>query len=108
MKIIYSDRHRLHAGQREFYRGELVPCFEKPERADFVHEAVKARNIGPILEPKEFPVACIERVHAARYVRFLEKAWDMWSALGNTRDALPAVWPIRTFRDDIAPEYFIA
>jgi acetoin utilization deacetylase AcuC-like enzyme len=108
MKIIYSDRHRLHAGQREFYRGELVPCFEKPERADFVHEAVKARNIGPILAPKEFPVSHIERVHAARYVRFLEKAWDMWSALGNTKDALPAVWPIRSFRDDVEPDYFIA
>jgi acetoin utilization deacetylase AcuC-like enzyme len=108
MKIIYSDRHRLHAGQREFYRGELVPCFEKPERADFVHEALKARNIGPILEPKEFPVSHIERVHAARYVRFLEKAWDMWSALGNTKDALPAVWPIRSFRDDVEPDYFIA
>lgn len=30
MKIMYSDRHRVHAGQREFHRGELVPCFEKP------------------------------------------------------------------------------
>ena len=108
MKIIYSDRHRLHRGDKEIYRGELVPCFEKPERADYVYEAVKARNIGPILEPKEFPVAAIERVHAPRYIRFLEKAWDMWSALGNTRDALPAVWPVRGFRHDIEPDNFVA
>jgi acetoin utilization deacetylase AcuC-like enzyme len=108
MKIIYSDRHRLHAGKLEFYRGELVPCFEKPERADFVLAAVKAHNIGPILEPKECSIAAIERVHAPRYLRFLERAWDMWSALGQTRDALPAVWPIRSFRDDVEPDNFIA
>ncbi|GFE81130.1 acetylpolyamine amidohydrolase [Steroidobacter agaridevorans] len=106
MKIIYSDRHRLHAGDKEMYRGQLVPCFEKPERADFVYDAVKARNFGPILEPKEFAVAAIERVHAPRYIRFLEKAWDLWSAQGYTNDALPAVWPVRGHRTDIEPDHF--
>jgi acetoin utilization deacetylase AcuC-like enzyme len=106
MKIVYSDRHRLHRGDKEMYRGQLVPCFEKPERADFVHDAVKQRKLGPILEPKEFPVAAIERVHAPRYIRFLEKAWEMWSALGHTHNALPAVWPVRGFRDDKEPDNF--
>ena len=106
MKIIYSDRHRLHSGDKEMYRGQLVPCFEKPERAQFVYDAVKERKLGPILEPKEFPVAAIERVHAPRYIRFLEKAWDLWAAQGNTNDALPAVWPVRGFRDDVEPEHF--
>jgi len=108
MKIIYSDRHRLHAGKHEFYRGQQVPCFEKPERADFVHEAVKARNIGPLLEPQEFPVSRIERVHLPRYVRFLEQAWDLWIAEGNTGDAFASVWPIRSFRDDVEPDNFVA
>lgn len=44
MKIIFSDRHRLHRGDKEMYRGELVPCFEKPERADYVYDAVKSRK----------------------------------------------------------------
>jgi len=108
MKIIYSERHRQHRGEMEMYRGQLVPCFEKPERADYVYEAVKARNIGPILQPKEFPVAAIERVHAPRYVRFLEQAWEMWTALGLTRDALPSVWPVRGFRHDVEPDNFVA
>jgi acetoin utilization deacetylase AcuC-like enzyme len=108
MKVIYSERHRLHRGEMEMYRGQLVPCFEKPERADYVYEAVKARNIGPILQPKEFPVAAIERVHAPRYVRFLEQAWEMWTALGSTRDALPSVWPVRSFRHDVEPDNFDA
>jgi len=40
MRVIYSDGHRLHAGEREMYRGQLVPCFEKPERADFEPDAL--------------------------------------------------------------------
>jgi len=108
MDIIYSDHHRAHQGLFEFYRGELVPCFEKPERADFVLEAVRRRGIGPVIEPESFPLETIERVHTPRYLRFLERAWAAWSALGQTRDALPAVWPIRGFRDDVEPENFIA
>jgi acetoin utilization deacetylase AcuC-like enzyme len=108
MHIIYSDAHREHRGEFEFYRGELVPCFEKPERADYVLAAVTRHNIGPVVAPDSFPVAAIERVHAPRYLRFLERAWDMWSALGNTRDAIPAVWPIRGFRHDVEPDNFIA
>ena len=106
MKIIYSERHRLHHGDKEMYRGQLVPCFEKPERAQFVYDAVRQRKLGPILEPTEFPVSAIERVHAPRYIRFLEQAWDLWTAQGYSNDALPAVWPVRGFRDDIEPENF--
>ena len=108
MHVFYSDRHRAHRGQYEFFRGELVPCFEKPERADMVLAAVQARRIGPVLEPVTFDVARIERVHAPRYLRFLERAWQEWSALGQTKDALPAVWPIRGMRHDVEPDNFIA
>jgi len=108
MHIFYSDQHRAHAGSHEFYRGELVPCFEKPERADHVLAAVQARGIGPVLPPKPFPLDPITRVHSARYLRFLETAWDQWTALGNTGDILPSVWPIRGFRSDVEPVNFMA
>lgn len=108
MDIIYSDQHHAHRGEFEFYRGELVPCFEKPERADFVLQAVVAAGLGEVLAPQPQPLAAVERVHAPRYLRFLERAWGMWSALGQSRDALPAVWPIRGFRDDVEPDNFIA
>src|SRR4051812_41464091 len=98
MHVIYSPNHHVHRGEFEIYRGELVPCFEKPERADYVFQAVREANIGEISAPDSFPLTAIERVHAPRYVRFLERAWDSWAALGNTKDALPAVWPIRGFR----------
>jgi len=107
MQIIYSDKHRAHRGALEFFRGELVPCFEKPERADVVLAALTARGME-VSEPEAFPLAPIERVHAPRYLRFLERAWDMWRALGKERDALPDVWPIRGFRHDIEPDDFMA
>jgi acetoin utilization deacetylase AcuC-like enzyme len=108
MNIIYSDEHREHRGTVEFFRGELVPCFEKPERADQVLATVQARRLGPILPPEDFALTLVERVHAPRYLRFLQRAWDEWSALGNTNDALPAVWPIRGMRHDVEPTNFMA
>ncbi|HTN49887.1 MAG TPA: histone deacetylase family protein [Burkholderiaceae bacterium] len=108
MHVFYSDRHRAHRGRYEFFRGELVPCFETPERADIVLAATRSQGIGPVLEPAPFDLARIERVHAPRYVRFLEQAWTRWNALGHTKDALPAVWPIRGMRHDIEPDDFIA
>jgi len=108
MDIIYSPDHQVHRGEFEFYRGELVPCFEKPERADYVFNAITAEDIGTIFSPERFSLAAVERVHASRYLRFLERAWESWTALGNTRDAIPAVWPIRGFRHDVEPDNFIA
>jgi acetoin utilization deacetylase AcuC-like enzyme len=107
MKIIYSDRHRAHHGAFESFAGKLVACYETPERADLVLAAVTASGIGPVIEPEQFSLAPIERVHAPRYLRFLERAWAAWSTLGHTRDALPDVWPIRGFRSDIEPDDFV-
>ncbi|MEK8047602.1 histone deacetylase family protein [Ideonella margarita] len=108
MHIFYSDAHRAHAGQFEFFRGEKVPCFEKPERADFVLKAVQAAGIGPVLPASEVSMAPLSRVHAPRYLAFLERAWERWTALGNRTDAIPSVWPIRGFRSDVEPDNFQA
>ena len=44
-------------------------------------------------------------MHSARYVRFLEQAWDEWAATGRSHDALPLIWPVRDLRSDIEPEF---
>jgi len=105
--VIYTDRHRLHRGEFEFFAGELVPCYEKPERADAVLAALTACGMA-VGGPESFCLAPIERVHTPRYLRFLESAWQRWRALGKERDALPDVWPIRGFRHDIEPDDFVA
>jgi acetoin utilization deacetylase AcuC-like enzyme len=98
MDIVYSPAHRHHRGEFEMFRGERVPCFEKPERADMVLAALVRRRAGAVIAPDAFGLAPIERVHAADYLRFLEGAWSEWQALGRSDDALPSVWPMRGLR----------
>ncbi|HSV46376.1 MAG TPA: histone deacetylase family protein [Ramlibacter sp.] len=111
MKAVYNHQHILHQGKHEMFRGELVPCFEVPARADFVLREWQERGLGPVLPPAEFPDSAIARVHAQRYLDFLAGAWDEWVALDSAnaqRDAFPSYWPIRGFRSDILPRSFAA
>ena len=111
MLTIYNDRHALHHGKVEMFRGELVPCFEVPARVDFVLQRIAARGLGPIEAPDAFDDAPLARVHAPRYLDFLAGAWDEWVALDPAnaeRDALPSYWPIRSLRADVLPASFPA
>ncbi|MGJ7511941.1 histone deacetylase family protein [Variovorax sp. GT1P44] len=111
MLTIYNTHHALHEGKLEMFRGELVPCFEIPARADYVLQALKERKLGPIESPDTFDDAVIARVHAPRYLDFLANAWSEWVAMDPAnagRDALPSYWPIRTFRSDVLPASFPA
>jgi acetoin utilization deacetylase AcuC-like enzyme len=112
MRTIYNDRHALHHGKVEMFRGELVPCFEVPARADFVLAELQRRRLGPIEGPDAFEDdTALARVHTPRYLHFLANAWSEWVALDPAnaeRDALPSYWPIRGFRTDLLPASFPA
>jgi len=111
MRTIYNELHSLHHGKVEMFRGELVPCFEVPARADYVLRELQERNLGPIEPPDVYDDAALARIHAPRYLDFLANAWNEWVALDPAnagRDALPSYWPIRTFRSDVLPASFPA
>jgi acetoin utilization deacetylase AcuC-like enzyme len=111
MKIFYNEAHARHQGRHEMFRGELVPCFEVPARADYVLQELHARKFGTVASAPEVPRAVLERIHAPRYLGFLAGAWDEWVALdpaNAARDAIPSYWPIRTFRTDVLPASFFA
>jgi acetoin utilization deacetylase AcuC-like enzyme len=111
MKLFQNDRHALHHGRYEMFRGELVPCFEVPARADYVLQELRARGFTDFGTVADVELAVLERVHAPRYLQFLSTAWDEWVALDPAnaqRDALPSYWPIRTFRSDVLPASFPA
>jgi acetoin utilization deacetylase AcuC-like enzyme len=111
MLTIYNDKHALHQGKVEMFRGELVPCFEVPARADFVLRELRERKFGEIARPQDVPAGVITRIHSQRYVDFLAGAWDEWVALDPAnaqRDAIPSYWPIRGFRSDVLPASFPA
>ncbi|ATU65004.1 histone deacetylase family protein [Piscinibacter gummiphilus] len=93
------------------FRGELVPCFEVPARAEGVLHELRLRGLGPIEAPPAIDGALLATVHQPRYLEFLEGAWDEWVALapGNDqRDALPSCWPVRHHRSDVVPANFAA
>jgi acetoin utilization deacetylase AcuC-like enzyme len=99
-----------HAPAWEFYRGERVPCFETPQRVQFVLDRLAAS--GHILrEPHVNSSAMLAKVHTPRYLAFLERAWALWLAAepGNEhRQPFPSVWPVRTLRSDREPDNFTA
>ena len=111
MLTIYNDRHALHQGKVEMFRGELVPCFEVPARVDHVKRELERRGLGPVQAPDAFDEALLARVHAPRYLDFIAHAWNEWVALDPanvSRDALPSYWPVRGMRTDVLPRSFPA
>ena len=111
MLTFYNELHAQHRGRHEFFRGELTPCFEKPERVDSVLAELGRRGLGRIVTPQGVPLMSLERIHTPRYLHFLRHAWADWLALDPAnagKDAFPAVWPVRSLRSDIEPDNFCA
>lgn len=118
MLIVHNPDHARHAGRHEMFRGRLVPCHEVPQRLDHVLAELTQRRLGTLATPAALQPghdaafeAVLGRVHAPRYLRFLERAWSEWVAIDPANaelDALPSVWPVRGFRADVEPDNFAA
>ncbi len=98
MLTYYSDDHHLHHGKCELIDGQLMPCFEKPQRADHILARVNDRQLGEVRAPGDFGLAPIERVHSKAYLEFFQGAWARWQEQGGKGDLLPFTWPARTLR----------
>jgi len=96
------------------FRGRLVPCHETAERLDHVLAELQRRAMGPLRTPADDIAgldAALARIHAPRYLDFIEHAWDEWVALDPAnaqQDALPSVWPAPGMRFDVLPDNFAA
>lgn len=111
MLSFFSLAHALHAPTHEFFRGQLVPCHETPDRAEQVRQALA--DSGHRIETANFPDSrdVLAQVHAPRYLQFLETAWSQWLALDAAnagRQPWPSTWPVRTLRSDVEPQEFSA
>ncbi|MEN8640626.1 histone deacetylase family protein [Pseudomonas sichuanensis] len=104
MLTVFSANHRLHHGT-ELKDGVLKPSFEQPSRADTVYDRVRTVGLGDIVSPQAFGRACYVKAHSERYVHFLETAWQQWTALGRSHDALPLVWPVRDLAGERVPRH---
>jgi acetoin utilization deacetylase AcuC-like enzyme len=95
---VYSEDHRRQSGLVELIGGELVACYEKPERAEIVLSRVREVGLGDVVPPNRFGRTPLLRVHDARFLEFLESAWESWVETHGEKDALPMNWPVRTLR----------
>src|SRR5574343_1416535 len=110
MICFHTPMHHLPAPVHEFFRGERVPCFEKPARADYVESRLTERGHA-LLAPDQDSSTVLARIHAPRYLQFLQTAWAQWLALDPANaqvQPFPSVWPVRTLRSDIEPDNFVA
>ena len=81
MITFYNHAHTLHQGKMEMFRGQMVPCFEVPARADHVLSEIVARRLGTVASPQPFDPAVLAGIHDPAYLQFLEHAWDDWVAM---------------------------
>ncbi|QSQ25493.1 histone deacetylase family protein [Pyxidicoccus parkwayensis] len=102
MKVVHSPLHARHDGGKELHRGELVPCFEMPVRADYILKAVQRAGFE-VTEPRPFAEDSLLRVHDAGFVDFLRTAHTEWRALGKDGFMLPGAFPARGMRRDHIP-----
>ena len=95
MKTFYSEKHKLRDAKTELYGGQLVQPFERPSRAEYIHDRVAEVGLGPIVTPDDFGMGPILKVHDANFVQFLQEAWALWEKEGFKGEALPTCWPSR-------------
>lgn len=104
MKTIFSPRHLGHANNLELVAGAIVPAFEMPSRAQYVHDRILAVGLGPIEGPAEHDLSTAAKVHRQDYLDFLPTVWPRWTAAGRSGTALPFTWPTRGLRGDKRPD----
>ena len=114
MLTFHNPDHHLHQGRHEMFRGRLVPCHETAARLDHVLDELQRRALGPLRSASADIAgldAALARLHAPRYLHFVEHAWGEWTAIdpaNAAQDVLPSVWPAPGMRRDVLPESFAA
>ncbi len=102
MQIVHSPLHLRHDGGMELHRGELVPCYEQPARADYIRQAlVDAGHM--LVAPRAFGLEALLGVHDAGFVEFLRTAYARWREEGRGGSMLPSGFPARGLRRDRVP-----
>ena len=105
MKTVYTKNHILRNSKTELFGGELVKPFERPERMEYILNEIKTRKLGQILDPVNFDMDIIYKIHDKKYVDFLNNAWNEWVALGFKGEAIPTVYPSRSMNSDVVPTF---
>jgi acetoin utilization deacetylase AcuC-like enzyme len=98
VKIVYSDRHRLHATATQV-TGCAFTYREIPERAEQIIRAIAEAGWGDIHPPADYGISPLLRVHTPDYIDYLQKAYAMRQAfMGDDHPLVAEAFSVRTAR----------
>lgn len=103
MKIVHTEKHRLRASKTELSGGVFIRPHECPERVEHITAELSKRGHTDLIEPKDFGLDPIHRIHDADYVSFLQSCWTDWQAEGFEGEALATAWPSRRMTREKPP-----
>ena len=89
--LIASDDHLAHDGLVELVAGQPVPCYESPERATVIRDALLATGDYAIEAPTDHGPDPIAAVHTVELIDLVEHAWT--DAIAAGRDPSRALLP---------------
>ncbi|MGC8874081.1 MAG: histone deacetylase family protein [Chloroflexia bacterium] len=107
MYVVYSSRQERHDPPFQFHFGQRAEPTEVPERARALVRAIAEAGLGEIVEPRDYPLELLTRVHSPEYLEFLRTAntVPMTDAESRGKPAevlfpsvwpFPQLWPVRT------------
>ena len=97
--LVASDDHLGHSGLVELLAGREVPCFESPERATAIREALLATGAYELVAPEEHGPDPIAAVHEVELIDLIEHVWADAMADGRdpSRPLLPDTFLLREY-----------
>ena len=97
--LVASDVHLGHTGLIELVHGREVPCFESPERATVIRDALLATGDYELVAPTDHGPDPIAAVHELELIDLVEHAWTDAMAAGRdaSRPLLPDTFLLREY-----------
>lgn len=89
--VVYSDVHLAHDGLIELLAGREIPCFESPDRALAILDALQRDRRFAVQSPIEHGLEPILAVHDADLVDLLNYAWADALASGAANGSRPLI-----------------
>jgi acetoin utilization deacetylase AcuC-like enzyme len=104
--LVASDAHLAHDGLVELLGGREVPCFESPQRATAIREALLATGDHELVPPDEHGADPVAAVHELEMIDLVEHAWTDAVADGRDPDRplLPDTFLLRGYAGRMALE----
>ena len=94
MKVVYSEKEKLHHPQYEWNFGKLVPYPEKNIRAELIKDEICKRGMESlVIDTKEFSIDYIKSVTDPDMVEYIKSCED----LNEDESVFPHIFPYNDF-----------